>query len=392
MNIIESLFKTKEKVEIFKWWVFDLEKLETREEKFFPGEEFYIIGVKKEVVYRKKVRDKDLLNFAEDIKVSLSSGLTILEALDISKENTDNNEILLRSEEIKRNLIRGENIATSWKRAFPEEKGEILNMIALYEESGAINLGFEKIANYLKEKIEYKEKFLRTIYYPLFVLFLSSVVFIWFVNFFIPSILVILGDVMDPEDYIQLAIAYKKIKLGVNFSAIFITVFIIYVAIYKEGRKKVIKNLSNFNFLKRIINIFYLEAFSHYFYYLLQSGFSIIKSLDIVRRDDSFSFCKEETEKCIGILKEGHPLSQGMEKYSFINKKELWKIKKGEMRGTLVESFYYIYSQSQKEKRFYLSEILSYLEPFMILAAGVTVGLSVYLFYWILFSYTFTLI
>ena len=392
MNIIESLFKKKEKAEIVKWWVFDLEKLETREKRVFPGQDVFIIGVKREVLYRKKVSYKNLLNFAEDLKVSLNSGLTILEALEISKENTDNNEILLRCEEIKRNLIKGENITTSWKRAFPEEEGEIINIIGLYEESGAIDLGFEKIATYLREKIEYREKLFKTMYYPLFIFLLASAVFIWFVNFFIPSMLLMLADVMNLEEYSYLSSLYRKIKIGVNCSAIFVTAFIIYIFFSKEGRKKVIKKLSYFKFFKKIINIFYLEAFSHYFYYLLQSGFSIIKSLDILKKDSSFNFCREETEKCIKILEDGHPLSQGMEKYDFIGKKELWKIKKGEMRGTLVESFHYIYSLSQKEKRFYFSEIITYLEPLMILAAGVTVGLSVYLFYWILFSYTFTLI
>lgn len=392
MNIIENLYKRWERQELIKWTVLDLENLETREENKFPGYENYIIDLKKEQIRRKKLKYKDLFSFSEDLKISLDSGLTILEALEISKENTDNIEILIRSEEIKKHLIRGENIATSWAKAFPEEKGEIVNIISLYEESGAINLGFEKIASYLKEKIEYRKKFFKTMYYPFFILALTTGVFIWFINIFIPSMLVMLGDVMSSADYIYIEGIYKKIKIGVNTYALVNGIFIMYLLIAKKGRKKIVKKISHFKVFRKIANIYYLEAFSHYYYYLIKSGFSIIKSLEILKKDDSFVFCKEETESCLRRMKEGHSLNSGMKVYDFIGKKELLKIKKGEIRGTLMESFKNIHVQAQQEKTFYFTEVLSYLEPFMILLAGLVVGLSVYVFYWVLFSYTFTLI
>lgn len=392
MNIIGNLFKEKEKEEIVKWTFFDLGKLETKEEDIFANDERYVVGLKRVKIKRKKVRYKVLLDFVEDLKMSLESGMTILEALEISKDNTENIEIILRIEEIKQNLKRGESIGTAWRNSFPEEEVEIINLISLYEESGAISVGFEKIASYIREKIEFREKLFKTMYYPVFIFFFSVGVFIWFINYFIPSMLLMLKDVMFQADYINIHGIYRKIKMGVNGLVFSTTLFILYFIISKEGKKKILKKISFFSFFRKLINIYYLEVFSHYFYHLIKSGFSIIRSLDILREDESFSFCKKETESCIRIIMEGHPLSQGMGVYDFIGRKELWKIKKGETRGTLVESFYSIHAQVEKEKRFFFNEIISFAEPFMLLAAGVTVGLSVYFFYRILFSYTFTMI
>lgn len=335
---------------------------------------------------------KKLLLFVEDLKLSLESGLTIIEALEISGENTEDSDILKRCKDMHCNLKKGENLTTSWNLSFPEEINETGNLLSIYEESGAISQGFGKIASYLQERIYIKKKLFKKLYYPSFVFLLSVGVLIWFINFFIPSMIEMLKDVLVAEEYYKLTNVFKKIRLGVNGSAVFSLLFALYLCISKRGREKTLKKLYKIKIFRKIISTFYLEAFSNHFFHLIKSGFSVIKILDILKKDSFFKFCWEDTNECIRIILKGQPLSVGMKGYSFIGKKEIEIIKKGELRGTLEEAFDNINKYSKKKKNFYFSEMLSYSEPFIIIFAGIISGVSVYMFYKILFSFTFTLI
>jgi len=341
---------------------------------------------------RKKISYKKLQYFAEDLKISLEAGLTILEGLEMIKENTDKKEIIIRSIKMQEYLRNGENITKAWIQTFPEEKGGTANLIGIYEESGAIIEGLEKISSYLKEKINVRKKIFETLYYPFFVLLMAITVVMWFINFFIPSMLEMVGEVLSIEDFFRLEKIFYKIRLGVNISAIFSAFFIICFVFWKEGRKKILRKIAEWKYLGRIIRIYYLESFSHHFYHLIISGFSITSTLNILRKEDYFYFCKTETEKVLLRLNRGESLSRCLEEYKFIGKREIEIIKKGEYRGTLAESFSYIHREVQKKKAFYFNEIITYGEPFIILTAGFIAGIAVYMFYKLIFSYTFTFI
>ncbi len=127
---------------------------------------------------------------------------------------------------------------------------------------------------------------------------------------------------------------------------------IVFLVIWKEGRKKVLKAISKRKYLGKIVRIHYLEFFTNHFRHLLKSGFSITSALNIFKKLEYFSFYKEDTERVLERLEKGEKLSQGLEEYSFIGKREIEIIKKGEHRGTLSESISYIHQQVKKEKKF----------------------------------------
>lgn len=341
---------------------------------------------------KKKISQKELQYFTEDLKISLEAGLTILEGLEMIRENTNQPEIIMRAERMKKSLINGENITKSWLDAFPEEKGETANLIGLYEESGAIILGLEKISSYLKEKIKSQKKLFEALYYPSFVFLMALVVLMWFINFFIPSMLDMVSEVLSAEDFLSLESIFYNIRLGINVSAILLIFLLIFFIAGGERRKRILKRIAGFKYLGKIIRINYLESFTHHFYHLIKSGFSVTKALEILRKEEYFSFCKNETESVLLRLREGEPLNQCFQEYGFIGKREREIIKKGEYRGTLAESFCYIHRQAQKKRAFYFSEMITYGEPFVILGAGLIAGIAVYIFYKLIFSYTFIFI
>ncbi len=226
----------------------------------------------------------------------------------------------------------------------------------------------------------------------MFVLLLAGITFIWFINYFIPSVLIITKDVLSTEDFLKISGIFQKTRLGVNSFAIVTSLFAFYFIAAKNGRKKILKKLYFLRFLRKVINLFQLESFSHYVCYLMNCGFPLMKTLDILKKESSLNISKEETEKCIKLLEEGHSLSCSLQAYDFIGKREIEIIKKGEMRGTLSESFFSINSYTRNKKDRYLKESISFLEPVLILAAGVITGISVYMFYKLIFTYTFTLL
>ena len=340
----------------------------------------------------RRINNKKLQYFAEDLKISLEAGLTILEGLEMIKENTNDIEIIRRTRKMQEFLRRGDNITIAWIEAFPEEREETANLIGVYEKSGRITEGLGEIASYIKEKNNTRKKLTEALYYPFIVLIMALIVIMWFLNFFIPSMLEMIREVLIYEDFIRLEDIFFKIRLVVNISLSVVLFLIVFLVIWKEGRKKVLKAISKRKYLGKIVRIHYLEFFTNHFRHLLKSGFSITSALNIFKKMEYFSFYKEDTERVLERLEKGEKLSQGLEEYSFIGKREIEIIKKGEHRGTLSESISYIHQQAKKKRSFYFSEVISFGEPFVILAAGIITGISVYMFYKLIFSYTFTFI
>ena len=339
----------------------------------------------------KTIKSRELIEITEDFFLSLKSGLTILEAVETAKENSFNKEICKRWEDFGNLLKGGEKIHLAWSKVFFEEGEKSGNILRMYEESGDVSKGFQMISIYYKEKEIYRKSILKTLYYPLFVLLLAGITFIWFINYFIPSVLIMTEDILSTEDFIKISGIFYKIRLGVNTLAIITSLFAFYFIAAKNGRKKILKKLYFLRFLRKVINLFQLESFSHYVCYLLNCGFPLMKTLDILKKDTSLNISKEETEKCIKLLEDGQPLSCSLQAYDFIGKREFEIIRKGEMRGTLSESFFSINSYTKNKKDRYLKDSISFLEPIFILASGAITGVSVYIFYKLIFTYTFTL-
>ena len=140
--------------------------------------------------YKRIKRDKFLLNiflFGElkklllasnlyhSFSILLNSGIGMVESLEILYMNNNNYYLKDRLFDIKKSILAGNNIATSFKNLnLYNDRFSIL--ISVGEESGYLSENFLQISKILKEDFDYKLKKLLAILEPLVVLILGLIV------------------------------------------------------------------------------------------------------------------------------------------------------------------------------------------------------------------------
>jgi type IV pilus assembly protein PilC len=116
-----------------------------------------------------------LARFARNLGTLLSSGVPILQSLEIVSETTGSIVISRALKDVQESVRRGETVAgpLAEHEVFPPM---VVQMIASGEESGAIDKMLEKIAQFYDEEVEATTEALTALIEPLMIAFLGGVV------------------------------------------------------------------------------------------------------------------------------------------------------------------------------------------------------------------------
>ncbi len=343
-------------------------------------------------ILSKEIKELDFLELVEDLALSLESGMTVFEGLELIEKGRSNPLLESKCIEFREFLEEGDSISKAWDKVFPNAGHKASSLIRIYEKNGKPSKGLRLLAEDLREKMAYKKEMKKTLYYPLLVSFLAFLALIWFLNFFLPSILKLSADLLTSEEFLKTEKNFWRFRFSVNFFAFFGSFFVLYLIFAKEGRKKIISWLSDKKLFADFFNIFLLTSFAESFSFLLKNGFPLMQSLEMLAEDASFNISEADTESCKELIGRGYPLSKGLEAYSFFGPRELAIIRKGEKRGSLPQSFDLIYEYSNAKKRKFLKDFFIYFEPLVILFAGLLTGFLVYSFYKLIFSVTLNIV
>lgn len=126
-------------------------------------------------VFGKLFQKLALARFARNFSTLLSSGVPILQSLDIVSETTGSVVISRALTEVQQSVRRGETVAgpLAEHAVFP---GMVVQMIASGEESGAIDQMLAKIAEFYDQEVEATTEALTALIEPLMIAFLGGIV------------------------------------------------------------------------------------------------------------------------------------------------------------------------------------------------------------------------
>jgi len=126
-------------------------------------------------VFGKLFQKLALARFARNLGTLLSSGVPILQSLDIVSETTGSIVISRALQQVKESVSRGESVAGPLAEhdVFPSM---VVQMIASGEESGAIDQMLQKIAQFYDEEVEATTEALTALIEPLMIAFLGGIV------------------------------------------------------------------------------------------------------------------------------------------------------------------------------------------------------------------------
>ena len=123
--------------------------------------------------------------FSRTLATLVSSGVPILQSIEITGKTSGNTVIEYAMEDVKEQIKGGESIARPLEKVsvFPPM---VTQMIAIGEETGALDTMLHKIADFYEDEVDTAVKSLTSIIEPIMMIFIGGIVGLVVVSMYLP--------------------------------------------------------------------------------------------------------------------------------------------------------------------------------------------------------------
>lgn len=291
----------------------------------------------------KKINDKDKANFFEQLYVLISSGLLLLDSLNIILNQTKNNKFKIIVSYLIENIKNGVSFSESLKKYLDIFTLSEITIVAAGENSGHLDFSLTVLSNNLNKKIELIKKIQNAALLPIITLVFSLFLVFGIFIFVLPQFEELFSS-FDKElpGSTKLVFEISDFLRSNNGLILLIILFLIILSIKFLAKLSFFKKIKNWAFFHTyILNkyfIFYdLVNFFQILSMFLSSGVDLKKSLDMSIDTVGNSYLKERLLNAKNLVINGEPLFSSLNKYcnKFIPENIIAFVSVGEKTGKL---------------------------------------------------------
>jgi general secretion pathway protein F len=324
--------------------------------------------------FLKKVSDKDILRFSEDLASLLGAGLTLDRSLQILREAADKPAVKSLLGEVLKAVEKGGYLSD----ALADHPGEFsqfyVNMVKAGEAGGFLDLILERISIYLRDIKDLKDYIVSAMIYPLFLICIGGISILVLLTYVIPKFAVIfadLGQAIPLSTQLLLSTAAFFQKYVLLLPAVFAALIFFWRRFAKTpaGRYRIDSFMASLPVAGGFIRELETARFARTLGTLIKSGVPILGSLARVIAD-SLDFIRER-------VREGDALSKPLADTERFPQLATQMITVGEETGRLDEMLFKIADIYEKKVRSFIKRGMSLMEPVVILTMGILVGFIV---------------
>mgnify|MGYP003369089729 CR=1 FL=1 len=329
--------------------------------------------------------------FCEELCFLHSSGISIVESMEIFRKNAEmsKNKVMVRFySNIHSKLLKGNSLHDSLSTIDYKFDKLFLSLIKISEDTGNLSIILKNLSSYYEEKIIINNKLKSSLMYPALLLTFLIIVFNLCILYFIPSYVNSFQSQLNNLSSVSLFFINMCLYIKQNYLFILIFTSLISFCLIKNLRfRKLIFNLIfkipvfKKNYFKNC-QIKFIQAF----YYMIGSGISISKSLEIMSSISSENYSKY-SKYIYAQINQGFDLCEALESSKIFDYDVISIIKVGEKSSNLVKSLENIWIDCLKKRNQSLESLSKLVEPIFILLCGIIVIIFVSVFIFPLISY-----
>ena len=328
-----------------------------------------------------KPKARDLSVFCRQFVSMIRAGVTILDALRMLTEATENKKLQKAINEIRVSAEKGETLASAiaeHPKVFPDL---MVNMVAAGEASGSLDKSLERMAVQFERSNKTKSLVKKAMMYPVVVIIVAIIVVIVMLVKVIPSY-VTMFDQMDAE----LPAITKAVQAASNFiiNKWFILVpciVVIVMATSQFSRTDMGKHFFGklALLIKPIRNLVVKTAsaqMARTLSTLMGSGVPLVEAVEIVSRTMTNVYFKEAMEAARDDIVIGQPLSIPLQRCGLFPPMAYHMIRIGEESGNTEDMLDKLADYYEEEVEMAVATVMAAMEPMIIVVlAGIVVVL-----------------
>lgn len=330
--------------------------------------------------FEKRVKMKDVVIMSRQISTLFEAQVSALKAFNLLATNTENPALVKILNIISSDIQSGVSISEALSRHPDAFSIFYINMVKAGEESGKLTQTFSYLADYLDRQYQLTSKTKNALIYPSFVIGVFFIVMILMFTFIVPRLAVIIkesGQVIPLSTKIVFALSDLLINYGLF---VFIGLCLLGLYVYKmtksDSGKKYLDHIKiSIPIFRNIYTKLYLSRIADNMDTMLSSGIPIVRAIEltsvVVGNRVFEDLLKDTTEK----VKSGSSLSDAFSAHPEIPPIMAGMIHVGEETGSLGSILKTLGKFYAREVNDAVDTLVSLIEPMMIVALGLGVGL-----------------
>jgi type IV pilus assembly protein PilC len=353
-----------------------------REKNYYPVKvKLYKESLNVDLENLKKVSLKDISIFCRQFSVITSAGISILKAVEIVKEQTENPKLKKILSAVNQEIQKGKTFSVAL-REHKDIPDMLVNMVEVGETSGSLDKMMETLASYYEKEYKQQQKIKQATTYPKLIVIFAFAIVCGLVTFVVPTfteMIVSSGGTIPLPTKIVLGISDFFKNYGLVTLVILAFMFTVIKITGKNSRSglKSDKYLMKLPIFGKIYNQIITARFARTFGILMTSGVPIIQSLEICTQvlnsrtiGNTLISLKEEVKKGAGI-------GGTLEDRKVFPPMLTQMIKIGEESGNLDEVLGKTADFYDDEVQVATAKLTSLIEPTIIIVLAVVVGFIV---------------
>jgi type IV pilus assembly protein PilC len=343
---------------------------------------------------REKIKSKDLALFTRQFSVMLDAGLPLVQCLEILGQQQDNKFFQKIIFQTRADVEAGMTLADAMARHPRAFEVLYTNMVAAGETGGILDVILQRLSTYLEKMVKLKGDVKSALIYPIAVIVISIIVISIIMIVVIPAFKNIFEGLLGPGE--RLPFLTELVVSMSQFMASYWWLIAIVVGIAVFGAKAWYKTDKGLHFidgmtlklpiLGQIMRKIAVARFSRTLSTLLSSGVPILESLEITARTAGNIIVSEAIQKVRAGVEQGQTFVEPLKASGVFPIMVSQMIGVGEQTGALDAMLSKIADFYEQEVDAAIANLLSLMEPAMIMFLGVTIGTIVIAMYLPLFT------
>lgn len=336
---------------------------------------------------KQKVKLKDLAIYSRQLSVLIDAELPLIQSLNILAEQTKNKYFKNVIKDIREDVEAGSTLNQA-KRKFPTVFDDLYcNLVASGEQSGSLDIMLRRLAEYLEKIVRLRAQVRQAMIYPSAVLSFAIIVCIFMLWKVIPvfaNIFLELGAELPflTSIVLSLSIFIQKYILFIAIGFVALIFAFRYWRKTESGRRIVDKFLLRMPLFGKLLEKVGLSRVTRTLSTLLSGGVPMLESLKITSSTSGNVIIEEFIVQARSMVAEGTSLRDALREKGRFPFMMIQMVGVGEATGTLDEMLTKLADFYDEEVEYSVANLLSILEPILLIFVGLIVGsivISMYL-------------
>jgi type IV pilus assembly protein PilC len=338
-----------------------------------------------------KVKLKDLAVFSRQFATMINSGLSLLRALNILTEQTENKELARVLGEVRNDIETGNSLSASLGKHPEVFPPLMVNMTRAGEVGGFLDDVMLQVANNYEAEVKLRGKVKAAMTYPVVVFCIAIIAVIGMLLFIVPTfagLFKTLGGTL-PMPTRVLVLMSHLLKVGI---VPLIVAIIVGMQVWKRNkRKQVVRDFVDPLKLKlpvfgELFRKIALTRFARNLGTMMSSGVPILQSLDIVAETTGNVVLERATRAVQESVRTGESLAKPLTEHPVFPPMVVQMMAVGEDTGALDTMLHKIAEFYDQEVEATTESLTALIEPLMIAFLGAIVGSMIIALYMPIFK------